>query len=66
MVGAGIALLQYVTSEFVQIPPRRPPPGALRAGREGSFLGAEWVFRWASGDPGGGSRTTFFNEKCAM
>ena len=35
----------YVSSEFVQISPIRPPrpPGALRAGREGSFLWAKGV-----------------------
>ena len=34
----------YVFSELPQIIPRLPPPGGLLAGREGSFLWAEWVF----------------------
>ena len=61
-----IGYLLYIIFGFVQILSRRSQPGALRAGREGSLLGAERVLSWASGDTGGGSRTTFFNEKSAI
>ena len=44
-LAAGVmGYLLYIIPEFVQIPTRRPPPGALRAGGEGSFLGVERVF----------------------
>ena len=36
------------SSESAQTTPRWPPPGALRAGTEGSFLGAEMEFLMSS------------------